>query len=71
MNMVLDDYDGKLIPGAKCRLNFLTFLLELKKDPGKNLNQEIDPIVVQTWPRWMIGSDVIPDHNSGFILKLI
>ena len=69
--MVLDDYDGKIIPGAKCRLNFLTFVLELRKDPRKYLNKETDPIVGRTWARWVIGSNVIPDHNGGFILKLI
>ena len=71
MNMVLDDYDGKIIPGAKCRLNFLTFVLELRKDPRKNLNQEIDPMLVRTWARWVIGSDVIRDQNGSFTLILL
>ena len=33
MNMVLDYYDGKILPGAECRLNFLTFILQLSKHP--------------------------------------
>ena len=38
--MVLDD--GQMIPGDELDLNFLTFGLKLGKNPGKNLNQEID-----------------------------
>ena len=67
--MVLDDYNEKIIPGAECHLNFLTFVLELRIDHGKNLNQENDPIVVRTQARWVIGSDVIPYHNGGFTLN--
>ena len=40
--MILD-YD-QMIPGDKCDLNFLTFVLQLRKNPGKNLNKENDPI---------------------------
>ena len=43
MNMVLDD-DGKIIPRAEFRLNFLTVVEERLR---KNLNQEIGPIVAQ------------------------
>ena len=35
----------------------------------KNLNQEIDPIVLRTWAHWVMGSDVIPDQNGGFTLN--
>ena len=33
MNMVLDYYDGQMIPGDDCGLNFLTFALQLRKTP--------------------------------------
>ena len=69
MNMVLDDYDGKIIPRAECHLNFLTFVLELRIDHEKNLNQEIDPIVVRRWARWVIGSDVIPDSDREILFR--
>ena len=39
----LNDYDGQMVPGDKCGLNFLTFALHLRENPGKNLNQETDP----------------------------
>ena len=35
MNIVLDDYDGKIISGAERHINFLTFVLELGIDHGK------------------------------------
>ena len=35
MNMVLGDYDGQMIPGDECRLNFLTFVLQLRKNSWK------------------------------------
>ena len=41
--MVLDYYDGQMITGDACSLNFLTFILQLTKNAGKNLNQEIHP----------------------------
>ena len=41
MNIVLEDYDGQMIPGEGCGRNFLTFVLQLRKNP-ENLNQEID-----------------------------
>ena len=67
MNMVLDD-DGKIIPRAEFRLNFLTFVEER---PWKNHNQEIGPIVARTLARWVICDDVILDQNGGFMLELI
>ena len=36
--MVLDDYDGQMVSGKKCGLNFLTFILQQRENPGKNLN---------------------------------
>ena len=41
MRNVLDDYDGQMVSGDKCDLNFLTFVFQLNENPGKNLNQEI------------------------------
>ena len=39
----LDDYDGQMISGDKYGLNFPTFILQLRENPRKNLNQEIHP----------------------------
>ena len=55
---VLDDYDGQMVSGDKCGLNFLTFVLQLRKNPGKDLNQETDPTGIWTRARWMRGNDV-------------
>ena len=33
MSIVLDDYDGQMIPVDECGLNFLTFVLKLGKIP--------------------------------------
>ena len=68
MSLVLDDYDGKIIPRAECSLNFLTLVEER---PWKNFNQEIGPIIARTLTHWVICNDVILDHNGGFILELI
>ena len=40
-NMVLDDYDGQVIPKDECGPNSLTFVLQLRKNSRKNLNQEL------------------------------
>ena len=53
MNMVLDDYDGQMITEDECGSNFLTFVLQLRK----NLNQEIDPTWDGTRARWVRGND--------------
>ena len=34
---------GHMITGDECGPNSLTFVLRLREDPGKNLNQETDP----------------------------
>ena len=54
----LDEYNGQMLSGDKCDLNFLTFVLQLRKNPGKNLNQETDPTGISTRARWMRGNDV-------------
>ena len=46
-------------PGDKCDLNFLTVALELRKTPGKILNQEIDPTGNRTQVRLMEGNEII------------
>ena len=38
--MVLVGYDEEMVPGDECGLNFLTFVLQLRKNPGKTLSQE-------------------------------
>ena len=54
--MVLDDYDGQIVSRDKCGLNFLTFVLQLRENPGENLYQETD----QSRARWMRSNDVTP-----------
>ena len=39
--MVLDDYDEANDTGDECDLNFLTFVLQLTKKPGKNLTKKL------------------------------
>ena len=48
-----NDCDGQMVPGDKCGLNFLTFVLKLRKNPGKNFNQETNPTGNQTQDRTM------------------
>ena len=60
MNVVLDENDCQMIPGDECGLNVLTFALQLRKPPGENFNQEIDPIWDRTWAQCIRGTDVIP-----------
>ena len=43
MNMVLIDFDGQLISEDRCGSNFLTFVIQFKKNPVKNLNLDICP----------------------------
>ena len=37
MNMISDDYDGQMMPGDECGPNFLTFVLQLRKNPEEPL----------------------------------
>ena len=53
-------YDGHMITGDECGPNFLTFVLRLRENTGKNLNQEIDPIGDRTRTRCMRSNDVTP-----------
>ena len=56
----LDDiwwpYDNRV----ECGIYFLTFVLRLMENPGKNLNQEIDPTGDRTWARCVRSNDVTP-----------
>ena len=66
MNMVLDDYDGQMIPGDEWGRNFLTFVLQLrgKKKKHKNLNQKTNSTRGSN-PGPL--SEILPlDHSSGF-----
>ena len=51
--------------GDECDPNFLTFVLRLRENPGKNLNQEIDPTGDRTRARCVKSNDVILDHSGG------
>ena len=41
--MMMDDYDGQMIFGDLVGLSFLTFVLQMRKNPEKNLTQETCP----------------------------
>ena len=58
--MVRMIYDVHMITGDECGPNFLTFILRLRENPGKNLNQENDPTGDRTPARWMKGNDITP-----------
>ena len=60
MNMVLDDYDGQMIPEEEYDLNFQTFVLRMREHHEKNLNQETNPTGDRTQVRLMRGNDVTP-----------
>ena len=60
MNIVLEDGDSQMIPGDKYGINLLTKDLQLRRNRGKNLNQEIDQTETQTWARLIGGNDVTP-----------
>ena len=46
----------------------LTFVLELRKNPGINLNQEIDPTGDLTWACGWEAMMLPLDHSGGLIL---
>ena len=53
-------HDGHLITGDECGPNFLVFVLRLSENPGKNLDQEIDPTENRTQARCVRSYDVTP-----------
>ena len=67
MNRVLDDYDGQMIPGVEFGQNFLTFVLELRKNT-ENPKPEIDPTGHRTRAHCVRGNDVTP--RPIFMLEL-
>ena len=44
--------DDQMVSGDKCGLNFLTYVLQLRENLGKNLNQKTDLTRIWTWARW-------------------
>ena len=65
MIKVLDDNDGQMIPGDEYGPNFLTFVLQLRKSPGRNLNQETDPTGDRTLARCVRSNSVTPRSQGG------
>ena len=53
-------YDGHMITEDECDPNFLTFVLRLRENPGKNLNHEIDPTGFWTHARCVRSNHVTP-----------
>ena len=49
-----------MITGEECGPNFLTFVLRLRENPGRNLNPKTDPIEDGTRDRCVRGNDVTP-----------
>ena len=60
MNMVLEYYDGQIIPRNECGLNSLTFILQLRKIPVKTSIRKLTQPGIELRPRWMTGNDVNP-----------
>ena len=58
--MVWMIYDGHILIGDECGPNFLTFVLVLRENPGKNLNQEIERTGDRTWDRCLRSNDITP-----------
>ena len=58
-------YDGNMITEDECGPNFLTFVLRLRENPGKNLNHKIDPTGIEpgtaAWEVTMLPLD----HNGS------
>ena len=54
----LNDCNAEMVFGDKCSLNFLIFVLQLRKNFRKNFNQETDPTGYQIRARWMRVNDL-------------
>ena len=52
-----------MIPGDKCDLNFLTRVLQFRKNSGKNLNKEIDSSADRTRARSVTMLTLV--HSGG------
>ena len=53
-------YGGHMITGDECGPELLTFILWLRENPGKNLNQKIDSTGNQTRARCVRSNNVTP-----------
>ena len=53
-------YDGHVITDDEYGSNFLRFVLRLRKNPGKNLNEEIDPTGDRTRAHRVRSNDITP-----------
>ena len=69
-DMVLDDYDGKILPGDRMTSKFPDIFLQLRKDSRKKLNQETDLIMVRIRARWVMNNGVIPKLQQWFYIKI-
>ena len=61
-------YDGHMITGDECGTNFLTSVLRLRENPGKNLNQEIDPNGDRTRVCCVRSNEVTPRQTVRYTL---
>ena len=66
--MVWMIYDGNMITGDECGQNFLTFVLWLGENPGRNFNQESDPTGDRTRARCVEVTMLPLDHSGGPII---
>ena len=66
MNKILDDYDDEMIHGDECGLNFLTFVLQLRKNPGGNLSKETDLTCIETGPAGWEAMALPLDHSGVY-----
>ena len=58
-----------MIPGDERDLNYLTFFLELRKNSGMNLNQEIDLIGNRIRARWVRSNETTTVVALGRIFE--
>ena len=65
MNMVTDNYDGQMIAEDERGPNLLTFIIQLRENPGKNLNQETGRTGHRTRECCVRGNDLPLDHSGG------
>ena len=65
LNMVLDDYEGQMIPGYECGLHFLTFVLHLRKNPGETSTRKLTRSGFEPWPTGWEITILHLDHSCG------
>ena len=64
MNMISDENDSQMIPGDECGSSFLTFVLQLTKNLGQILNQEIDQNADRIRTAALEAITLPSDHNG-------